>query len=517
MKILTAEQMKIVEINAVENGMTFLRLMENAGSACARIIRETYLLSNNVPNSIAIVCGRGKNGGDGFVIARKLYEAGYPVNVLLAWGNPKDFESIEMMKTISRLPIKIVGYDDNTIIANGLINDADIVVDAIFGTGFTGITDQKAASLFIQINQSHAVKVSIDIPSGLNCNNGSVLENCIHADLTIAISDLKPVHVLVPASQYCGKSVVADIGIPEQAYFSIDTNLICSIDDDNVKHSFKPVELTSHKGSFGQLLCVCGSMNMPGAAVFAAKGAVLSGAGLVTVAFPKSAYPAISAKLSEPVLMPLETTREGTLSAFSLNSLLKKIKSSNALLIGCGLGLNGDTIKIVKNAIMAAECPLILDADGINAICDDKDIIKNKNIVLTPHPGEMSRLTGLSVEYIQENRVKIASEFAAQYGVVLVLKGANTVIAAGNGHCVYLNTTGNPGMATGGSGDLLAGIIASFAAQGMTVIDSAKAGVYIHGLSGDAALLKSSYRGLTPTACLKELPAVIARFESVAI
>ena len=517
MRILTAEQMKIVEKNAVENGMTYLRLMENAGAACARIIRETYLITKGITKSVVVVCGRGKNGGDGFVIARKLYEAGCPVNIILTGGSPRDFESIEMMKIVSRLPIKIIDYDNNNSVANGLINDTDIIVDAVFGTGFSGMADQKAASLFCLINESHALKVSVDIPSGLNCDSGSVLSNCIHADLTVAISDFKPVHVLVPASQYCGNSVVADIGIPQQAYSGMDTNLIYSIDYENVKHSFKPVELTSHKGCFGHLLCVCGSMNMPGAAVFAAKGAVLSGAGLVTVAFPKSAYPAISANLSEPVLMPLETNREGTLSAFSLNSLLKRIKLSSALLIGCGLGLNGDTIKIVKNVISASECPIILDADGISAICDDIDIIKDKNVILTPHPGEMSRLTGLSVAYIQENRVKTASEFALKYGVVLVLKGANTVIAPGNGDCVYLNTTGNPGMATGGSGDLLSGIIASFAAQGMTGVDAAKAGVYIHGLSGDTALVKSSFRGLTPTACLKELPVVMARFESTAV
>lgn len=513
LRILSDLQMKAVEQTAAENGMSFLRLMENAGSACAKIIKDKLLDVPLKSKNITILCGNGKNGGDGFVIARKLYESGYSVSIILVFGQPKDADSIEMMKMLKSLSVHI--YDVDVKSTAKLIDSAEVVVDCIFGTGFYGQASEKVALVFDMINQRSAGVVSIDLPSGSICNSGDKTEHFVKPNLTIAISSLKPVHVLMPAAKSCGDVVVADIGISERFYSEWASDYLYTLNDEEVKKMLLPVNLLANKGDFGHILSICGSKNMPGAAVIAANGAVFSGAGLVTAAFPECAYAAISSKLTEPLLLPLESNREGTLSELAINRLLKASKKATAILIGCGLGNNKDTKIIVEQIIKTARCPIVLDADGLNAISDNLDLLKNAScpLVLTPHPGEMSRLTGLSISDVQKNRIKTAQDFAQEYGVVLVLKGANTVVAQQDNYQTYINPTGNPGLATGGSGDLLSGILVSFLAQGMTAGEASKAAVYIHGLTADTAVIDLSYRGLTPTACIKMLPSVISRFE----
>ncbi len=516
MRVLNTEQMKIVEQRASDNGMGFLRLMENAGSACTRIIKSKYLKSDIDIHRITIVCGNGKNGGDGFVIARKLCELNCQVNVVLANGQPRDNESIEMYKKINDLQVNIIRYglEDNSALE--AINKAGIIIDAVFGTGFYGCPNEELSVLFKMINSVNAFKVAIDIPSGVTCNTGEVFGECIKADITIAVSALKPAHIFLPGVQFCGEIITADIGIPELYYKEIGEERIYSLNEDEIKQSFIPISPFANKGNFGRVLSVCGSKKMQGAAVLAAKGAVLSGAGLVTAAFPDCAYNAIGSKLTEPLLLPLNSNEEGTISASAISKIFETAKKADAILIGCGIGLNRDTREIVKEVIMNTSCPIVIDADGINAICHDKDLLKkSKNtIVLTPHLGEMSRLTNINIDRILEKRIDIARCFANEFGIILVLKGANTVIAEPDTTDVYINTTGNSGMATGGSGDLLAGIIASFIAQGMTVGNAAKAAVYIHGLTGDITAKRLSKRGLTPTACIEDLPSVMSRFEN---
>lgn len=518
MRILNDRQMKIVEQTAAENGMSFLRLMENAGSACARIIRDKYLGDHLKSRKITILCGSGKNGGDGFVIARKLYESGYSINIILVFGQPKDTDSVEMMKMLKGLSVNIYDFDVDIKTAKKLISIAYIVIDCIFGTGFYGQASEKLALVFDAINQSGADTVSIDIPSGLVCNSGDKSEDFVNPDFTIAISSLKPVHVLIPAAKYCGEVVVADIGISERFYSQWENDYLHTLNDDEVKKMLPPIDLLANKGDYGHALCICGSMNMPGAAVIAANGCVFSGAGLITAVFPDCAYAAISSKLTEPLLLPLESNREGTLSVLAINQIIKASKKATAILIGCGLGNNKDTSIIVEEIINNAQCPIVLDADGINAVCGNLEVLKSTNypLILTPHPGEMSRLTGLSIPDIQNNRVKIAVAFAREYGVMLVLKGANTIVVEHNGNKAYINPTGNPGLATGGSGDLLSGILVSFLAQGMSAVEACKVAVYIHGLTADVAVKGGlSSRGLTPTACIKELPSVLSRFELI--
>lgn len=515
LRILSDLQMKAVEQTAAESGMSFLRLMENAGSACARIIKDKLLDVPLKSKNITILCGSGKNGGDGFVIARKLYESGYSVSIILVFGQPKDADSIEMMKMLKSLSVHI--YDVDAVTTAKLIESSDVVVDCIFGTGFYGQASEKVALVFDMINQRSAGVASIDLPSGLICNSGDKTEHFVKPNLTIAISSLKPVHVLMPAAKFCGEVVIADIGISERFYSEWENDYLYTLNDEEVKKILFPVNLLANKGDFGHVLSICGSKNMPGAAVIAANGAVYSGAGLVTAAFPECAYAAIASKLTEPLLLPLESNRKGTLSALAIHQILKASKKATAILVGCGLGNNKDTKIIVEEIIKNAQCPVVLDADGLNVIADNLDLLKNANcpLVLTPHPGEMARLTGLSISNVQKNRIKIAPEFAREYGVVLVLKGANTVVAQQVNNQTYINPTGNPGLATGGSGDLLSGILVSFLAQGMAAGEASKAAVYIHGLTADTAVRDLSYRGLTPTACIKKLPSVISCFETL--
>ena len=393
MRILSDLQMKTVEQKAADNGMSFLRLMENAGSACARIIKDKFLADQLKTNKITIFCGSGKNGGDGFVIARKLYESGYNINIALIFGQPKDSDSIEMMKKLKGLPLHVHDLAVDIKVAEKLVDSADIVVDCIFGTGFYGQADARCALVFDTINQSSTDVVSIDIPSGLLCNSGDKTEHFVKPDLTIAISSLKPVHVLSPAGKSCGEVVVADIGISERFYSDLANDYLYTLTDEEVQGMLVPINLLANKGDYGHVLSVCGSRNMPGAAVLAANGAVFSGAGLVTAAFPDCAYAAISSKLTEPLLLPLESNREGTLSAIAKTKILKALKNASAVLIGCGLGNNKDTKIIVENIIKKSQCPIVLDADGINAICSNLEILRNANcpLILTPHPGEMAR------------------------------------------------------------------------------------------------------------------------------
>ena len=287
------------------------------------------------------------------------------------------------------------------------------------------------------------------------------------------------------------------------------------LDEKAVRYLLPPRDPASHKGSFGHVLCVCGCERYQGAAVLAALGATRCGAGLVTAAFPRQAYAPIAAKLATAIMLPLPGNRYGTLKASALPMIRQALRDKSALLLGCGLGLNANTKKITQVLLKETACPLILDADGLNAASmhmPSLETYSGSALVLTPHPGEMSRLTGLPVEKIQRNRVEIACQFTQAYNCVLVLKGAGTVVAAA-GREPYINATGNAGLAKGGSGDLLAGMIASLLAQGMPAFEAATCGVYLHGLAADRVAARLSQRGMDALDCADELPGMLSLFE----
>lgn len=514
MRLLKAEEMKSVEQHASRYGFSFMRMMENAGVACARNIRNLCEKRYEGRKNICIVCGKGNNGGDGFVIARKLKENDYKVTVVLAQGYPKTAEAAENYKTAIGLGIPAVWYDSDKSGTANTLKNADIIVDCVYGFGFYGQLTAETQNLFEEINSLSTPVIAIDVPSGVYCDSGLAAQGAIRADYTIAVSALKPAHIIYPAADNCGDIIVVNIGLPEES-FSTVTSSVFTLNAKEVKALFPKREMTGHKGSFGTALLICGSRNMIGAAELSAKAALRSGVGMVKVAFPECMYIPMASKMTEAIMLPLEANAEGTLSQKALPAILEELEKCDCVLIGCGLGLNEDTVKIVSSVIANAKCPVIIDADGINALATDINMLRKAAVpvILTPHPKEMSRLIGVSVENIQADRMAVAVNFAESYLATLVLKGANTIVAGGeDGHGIFINSTGNTGLSKGGSGDLLAGLTAGFVAQGIEPFKAAQAAVYIHGYLGESVSEKYSVRGMLPSDMADSLASVMADF-----
>ena len=511
MRVLTVEETRKIEKLANETGFSYMQLMENAGSYCAKIIRKTF--ENTSKRDVLVVCGKGRNGGDGFVIARKLFENGYNVTVMMAMGPSADELSSEMFSRVRALEIPVVYYD-GTSVTEKHFETAQIIVDCVFGIGFHGCVNEICSSLFSRINSSNATVVSIDIPSGLEGDSSKMNPQAVRADITIAVLALKPVHTLKPSAERCGKVVLAPLNIPEKCFNKVNASYF-TVNSEEIKKFLKKRESESHKGTYGTVLVIGGSYEMPNAVYFASQGAVNSGAGLVKVAFPEKAYNALAPKTYEQVLIPLESNESGRISKCNIIRLERELQKCSCVVIGCGMGVDEDTRAITEYVIINSEKPVIIDADGINCLKDNIDILNTarSSVILTPHPKEFSRIMNVSVDEILEDRRKFLKDFTRAYNCTLVLKGSSTLVGNNTYDDVYVNQTGNPGMATGGSGDVLAGIIASFIAQGVDTFKSAIAGVNIHGLVGDAVSQKYSMMGNTPTLMLDELPSVLKKFE----
>lgn len=511
MKVLTAQAMRLLEAAAVEEeGFDYCRLMENAGAAAARVIRSRYEVEG-LP--VTVLCGAGNNGGDGFVIARKLLEEGADVRVILTSGPPATPQATEMLSRIVPRLIQPIELADEPYLAADAVSSAGLIVDAVYGIGFHGSLPDGLRSLFRLAGSQPAPRVAVDIPSGLDADTGAADEDTLPADVTVTFSAAKPGLLTAAASPLCGQVEVAGIGIGDGLLdrYASDQTLI---DDKMVKACFSTREEDTHKGTYGRLLMVCGSYGMAGAAMMAASAALRCGVGLAALALPRSIYPIAAARLCEPVFIPLPETGEGRVALSARPILRREAARSSALLIGCGLGSGDEAAGVVADLLGSAACPIVLDADGINAAAGHIDIKKTacSPLILTPHPGEMARLTGLTVEQVQRDRLRTASRFAVETGAVVVLKGHHTVIAA-PGRSALVNLTGNPGMATGGSGDVLAGMIASFAAQGMEPVKAAMCGVYLHGLAGDRAAARLSQHAMLPTDLLEELGGLFLNLE----
>lgn len=492
MRVITKDVMKEAEAAAVSRGETYLGLMEKAGSAVADIIFKTVSPEGK---TAVVLCGRGNNGGDGFVIARKLYESGYDTAVI-SLGEPLTEDSKAML---SALPsgVKLLSAEEGLC----FITEADIIVDAVFGTGLTRNIEGDAERLLEAANDSRGVRFAVDIPSGVECDTGWVLGACFKADYTVSFERYKPCHILPPSNAYCGEVFVADIGIGEDVFGSLPFAAQI-IEGTPIKKRDK----NSHKGTFGTAISVTGSYGMSGASVLSSLAALRSGVGILKTACVEENYRIIAECLPESVLIPCPSY-DGKYKAESIHIIKKQLKTADALLLGCGLGLSPDISYIVREAALSSKVPVVLDADGINAVADSIEFIKQMKapLILTPHPGEMSRLCGKSVCEIERDRIGVAGHFATRFGVWLVLKGANTVVATPNGD-IFVNVTGNPGMATGGSGDVLSGIIVSLLAEGMDVTDAVCQGVWLHGAAADRAALKRGEVSLLPRDILEELP-----------
>lgn len=508
MRVLNAHEIRKVENKVFSDGITELELMKTAGRRCAEAIKKHFDLPNKMI-SVLVACGSGKNGGDGFVIANILSQAGCDVKIVLAEKLPELPECKVTFEEARRAGISYHLYAED---GEKYFGQADLIIDCLFGIGFHGETKGIYCDIFHTINRSEGKVVSVDVPSGTDATTGQVVNLAICADLTVAISTLKFSHILPPANSCCGKVKVVNIGIPDES-FKIVSDCAQTIVKEDIQFNFTQREKNANKGDFGRVLSVCGSRQMPGAAVIAAKGVVRSGAGLITCAFPKSAYSAMTSHMIEPLFLPLEETEAGQLCLDAQPTLLAELEKANGLLIGCGLGGSPETGELVKNLLRSAKCPVVLDADGINAVRGNIDVLGEctSGLVLTPHPGEMARLIDEDAAFVQNHRVEVAKGIAKDFRMVLVLKGANTIVT--DGFSTFINTRGNPGMAKGGTGDLLAGMITGFIAQGMKPLEAAKSAVYIHSVVGDICAGELSQRGMSVSDMLELLPAYLSKFE----
>lgn len=510
MKILTSAQIKELESKADESGISYLRLMENAGSACAKAIRQRFDKTDK--RSVAMVCGKGKNGGDGFVAARKLFENGYDVKVIFTDGRPVAENSVEMLSRIHEMDITFQNYDEDKNLAERTIVSADIIVDAVFGTGFRGSADEKFSRIFKVMSQSKGYVVSIDLPSGMEADSNAVNGEIVKADLTIAIIALKSSLIYFPAAEFAGEIAVVSIGIPEEMLNGYDG--MYTLNSDDIKSKFQKREENSNKGDFGKGLIIAGSYEMPGAAVLSSSAAVESGAGLIKLAFPDRAYCAVASACPEKLLVPLLSNKFGRISAQNEKRISDELQNCDAVLLGCGLGVDYDTTAVCEFVINNSEVPIIIDADGINALKDNINIIKNSKVpvVITPHPGEAARILGVDADEVQSDRKAACKAIFEKTGAVVVLKGSRTIITA-NGIDFFVNITGNSGMATAGTGDILAGLILSLICQHIKPFSAAVTAAFLHGMAGDIVSKEYSKMGTTPTKMIDRLSKILKTFE----
>ena len=508
-----AQTKKLEDFAVVNGGFEHTRLMENAGASVCRFINEAIGAANK---SVAVVCGIGNNGGDGFVVAKRLLESGSKVRVLLALGTPTTDDARKFLKESEAAGIRTLSYaeDSDRIEFAKTIENSDIIVDAIFGVGFHGKVSDELSEIIGMINASHGIVVSVDVPSGVDSDSGEVSGACVQADHTITFSTRKPGHVIYPAVDYCGEVHIASIGIDDHVIQEQEHH-ISTIAYEDVRRCFPKRSSNTHKGTFGKLMCICGSIGMAGSATFGGKAAVMSGVGMVEMAIPAEIYPIVAANLVDPVYHLLKSNEHGTVSSECIPLILKKMKSATAIMIGCGMGKGKDVTDVVEAVIRNSEVPIVIDADGLNAIKDDLGVLGEAKapIVMTPHPGEMARLVGKTNIEVQSQRLEVASSFAMTFGVYMVLKGANTVCATPDGR-IMINLTGNPGMSKSGSGDVLAGLLGSLLAQGMKPEEAAACAVHIHGMAGDCVADRYSQHSMTANDIIMEFSDIFSDIEA---
>lgn len=473
MFIVTNAQMKAAEADCSARFISYSEMMRNAGNAVAkRIIRDCK------PCTAAVLCGAGNNGGDGFVIAARLLEKGFRVRVVLVNGAPKTDCASEYFE---KLPKKhILSLSENEQKCTAFVQNAALVVDCVFGTGFHGALPEHAARLFKAAND-RPERVAVDVPSGMNSDTGEFAPECFKPTRTYVLAAFKKGMLVPSAMELMGDFETLDIGINDGCFKDYEAVL----GGDASRGVLPPRTKASHKGTFGRLLNIAGSLNYSGAAAMSTRAALRSGAGLCTLAAPISAVKALSGALVENTFLPLPETKDGFIAENACEFIAEILPKMTAVSVGCGLGNSENTRKITEYVIRNADCPIIIDADGINSIADNINILKERtgDTVITPHPLEFSRISGMSVKEIQADRISAAKRFAAEYGVVVLLKGAYSVISSGGE--VTVNSTGNAGLAKGGSGDVLTGIIAAMLAQGVPPYTAACSGAYCHGYAAD--------------------------------
>ena len=502
-RIYSSFGMRLLEQAACEKaGCSLKDMMEQAGSAAADFLSEKEQPHGN---RIAVLCGKGNNGGDGFVCARLLYASGAQVTVILAEGPPTAQLAQE---AFAALPagVPVIDYRQDAAAAADILLSARWIIDGLFGFGFHGSASGNSAALIGWANESDASVLSLDLPSGLPCDTGVPLGPCIKADYTVTFTSLKPAHVLPYGKSFCGETAVAQVGIPSGFLEEYPLSMQMAEGED-IRAMLPMRKPDGHKGTFGTALCVCGSMGMAGAAVMSASAALRTGTGLVTVAASEELYPVLASSLTEPVF---------ALYGEEFDAVEKALQKASAVLMGCGCGRSKTALSLLRLVLKGADCPCVLDADALNLLAAHPGLLSlhtsSTPLILTPHPMELARLMQTDVSAVNRDRPMAALQAAEKYNACVILKGSGTIIAAPDGR-LWFNSTGNDGMAKGGSGDVLAGMLVSLAAQGMPAEQACVTAVYLHGMAGDLCADSLSRRAMLPTDMIAALPKIFAAME----
>ncbi|HXM20422.1 MAG TPA: NAD(P)H-hydrate dehydratase [Terriglobales bacterium] len=515
MKIVTAAEMREIDrVTSQRFGVRSVTLMENAGTAVADFVVSQYPSAER----IGVICGKGNNGGDGFVAARKLKAAGKEVRVvLLAEPSELQGDAAEMFRKLLVAPVIV---RPNIVRSSEELKreparsvfESDVLLDAILGTGFKPPVSGLYAEAIRLLNASSAPVVAVDIPSGADADvMGEQTGAVARADSIVTFTAPRPAHIFGRLTD--GPTLISPIGSPDDAVVSsLQLNLIT---DREIAPLIGPRPLAANKGSFGHVLVIGGSVGKAGAAAMAGMAALRTGAGLSTVATPKSVLATVAGFHPEVMTEPLDETDAGSISTRALASgrMDALIKGKTVLAVGPGISRNPETSEFVRSLVVKCKSPLVLDADGLNAFEGRATELsgKGRSLVITPHPGEMARLAGSTVAVVQRDRINVARTFAREHELIVVLKGHRTLIAQPDG-TVWVNTTGNPGMATGGTGDILTGMVAGFIAQNPEhIAEAVIAAVHLHGIAGDVSRESMGEHSLVATDLVKALPEAFRR------
>lgn len=512
MKLVTAHTMQELDRLAIEEyNISGLGLMEQAGKGCAEHILAAFGTGRS--KNVLILAGKGNNGGDGHVIARYLLEKGWQVRVVVL--SRREEIRGDALVNLNLLPEEILHFcPDQEPFAEQYkkeLQQVDLLVDAMLGTGLNHDLQGLYLTAVELVNSSPAKVVAVDIPSGIHGTTGRILGKAVKANLTVTFASAKLGHVLYPAAEYVGRLAIVDIGIP--AHLLEEAPGYDFLDEKLMSPLVKKRDRSAHKGSFGHCLIVAGSTGKTGAAALAANSAVRTGSGLVTLAVPETLNPILEAKTTEVMTLPLPDAGSGQLITHAVPTLEKHLVRKDALAIGPGIDHRPASVAVVQSMLEHVALPMVVDADGLNAIAEDTSVLcrkRSNTVILTPHPGEMSRLLGSALPDMAAIRISVAQEFARTFGIYLILKGARTIIAAPDGRAA-INGSGNPGMASGGMGDVLTGIITSLLGQGYSAWDACRLGVFVHGLAGDIVAMEQGEAGMTATDLIERIPLAFNR------
>ncbi len=517
MLLLTAQEMAGLDRQTIhEIGIPGIVLMENASRGAADFFHRA--VPDLLKRRITVLAGGGNNAGDGFVLARIFHGKGARVGVVclrpperLAGDARTNFEILQ------RLAVPTVVWDESRDFDAqwGGVAKSGAVIDAVLGTGLKDEVRGLYRRIIESVNGLDVPILAVDVPSGLDASTGKPLGVAVRATATATFGFLKIGHVLNAGPELCGEVEVIDIGIPPELARAAGISRYW-LTEDFLSDCLAPRDPAVHKGRAGHVCVLSGSVGKTGAASLVCLGAGRAGAGLVTLFIPASLNPIMEVKLTEAMTLPIPETFEQSPSEAALPMLLDFLRGKQALAMGPGISTNSGTVALVKKLLIEATCPMVLDADAVTALADAPDLLREASapLVLTPHPGEMARICHCSVKDVEEDRLRCASQFSREYGVVLVLKGHGTIVAAPDGK-LAVNSTGNPAMASGGMGDTLTGIIAGFLAQGVGPFEAACMGVYVHGAACDRVMAGLSTRGMLATDMLAEVPAVIGSLEGM--